>query len=145
MSLNPAESTTFSPTQRWTLITGSVAILTGFALAALVDPDPRGFGTHQQFGFPPCSIRVVFGVPCPSCGGTTSVAHFVRGEWLQALRANVAVFSLATVCAAFVPWSWLSVWRGRLVGIRDPLSCLVWMLIGLSLIATLQWLFRVMG
>lgn len=145
MSWNRAEPAALSRAQRCALGAASVVVLVGFALAASVEPDSRGFGTHQQFGFPPCSIRELFGVPCPSCGGTTSMAHFVRGQWPQAIRANVAVFCLATVCAAFVPWSWLSLWRGRLVGIRDPLPTLVWTLISLSVTAVLQWLLRVAG
>lgn len=122
----------------------SVCFLIGFGLAASVEPDPRGYGTHQQFGFPPCTFQTVFGVPCPSCGGTTCVAYFVRGAWWQSLRVNAGVFCLAAVCALYVPWSVCCLWRGRLCGIRSPIPAVMWIMILLSGIAVLQWLFRLL-
>lgn len=133
-----------SPSQRWLLGGMSVCFLIGFGLAASVEPDPRGYGTHQQFGFPPCTFQTVFGVPCPSCGGTTCVAYFVRGAWWQSLRVNAGVFCLAAVCALYVPWSVCCLWRGRLCGIRSPIPAVMWIMILLSGIAVLQWLFRLL-
>jgi hypothetical protein len=143
MSWNRAEPSSLSPVQRCWLGLASAGILVGFALAAAVQPDPRGYGTHQQFGFPPCSLREVFGIPCPSCGGTTCVAHFVRGQWPSALKANVAIFGLAAACAAFVPWSWACIWRGRLLFIHAPLPVLTWTVITLAALASVQWLVRI--
>lgn len=68
-----------------TLAAGSILLL---ALAASVDPDPRGVGTHERLGLPPCGVYDLTGVPCPSCGMTTAFAHAVRLHALEALRAQ---------------------------------------------------------
>jgi len=36
----------------------------------------------------PCPLRALTGVPCPLCGGTTSVEDVFRGHLLGALEAN---------------------------------------------------------
>ncbi len=72
------------------LVAASLAVIGGFVMAYRLEPDPRGFGTHQRLGLPPCTIRAVFGIPCPSCGMTTSFANITKGRWREAARANVA-------------------------------------------------------
>lgn len=67
----------------------------GLAVSRLLTPDPSGMGTHQQLGLPPCSMRVLFGIPCPSCGMTTSWALFSRGEFATSFSVNPAGFLLA--------------------------------------------------
>ena len=114
-------------------------------LAVWLKPNPAGYGTHQQLGLPPCSIQFWFGIPCPSCGGTTAFAHFVRGEWGRAVRANTAAFLLAGLCAVGVPWSWASAWRRRYLGVTDIVPVSLVVLVTLSSIATVQWLARLKG
>src|SRR4051794_5757921 len=70
-------------------------LLGGFIVAYWLEPDPRGFGTHQRLGLPPCTIRSLCGFPCPSCGMTTSFACFIKGRWREAAQANVAAIPLA--------------------------------------------------
>lgn len=74
------------------------------ALAAYLQPDPRGIGTHQQLGFPTCTMVMLVGYPCPTCGMTTAFAHTVRGELISAFRAQPAglALALATILAASV-------------------------------------------
>jgi len=128
---------------RGLLVVWSLLLLAGFGLAAAIDPDPRGYGTHQQLGFPPCGFYVLFGIPCPSCGSTTAFASFVRGRWVFAAQANLAGFLLALVCAGLVPWSLFSAWRGRLWRINDPPRSLAWLLIVLATISLLHWGVRI--
>ncbi|MCA9024740.1 MAG: DUF2752 domain-containing protein [Planctomycetaceae bacterium] len=125
---------------RWLLAGWSLFLLAGFALATSVSPDPRGFGTHQQFGLPPCTLRMLAGVPCPSCGATTSFAHFVRGEWPSAIRANGAAFALACVCLVQIPWSWVCIAKGRLWSITRPERTLIITLFTLGSLFILQWM-----
>lgn len=85
-------------------------------LAAWLNPDRRGLGTHEQLGFPPCSFVVLFGYPCPTCGMTTAFAHAVRGELPAALCVQPAglAAALATMVAACAALSIVltgEVWR----------------------------------
>ena len=84
---------------RWLLIVWSLFLVSGFALAVSLEPDPRGFGTHQRLGLPPCTFRSMFNISCPSCGMTSSFANFVRGRFRQAAEANSAGVVLAIICA----------------------------------------------
>ena len=63
--------------------------LAGFGLAGRLSPDPRGYGTHQQLGLPGCTFQMLTQWPCPSCGGTTAFAHFVRGQWPSAINPGL--------------------------------------------------------
>lgn len=133
-----------SPGGRLLLGVWVVFLISGFALAASLEPDPRGYGTHQGLGLPPCSFQVLFGVSCPSCGSTTCFSHFVRGEWPSAVRANVSAFLLALVCAAMVPWGLYGVVRGRLWNVDQPATAFMWLLFGLCGVSLTQWVIRLL-
>ena len=77
--------------------------LAAIVLARLLDPDPRGFGTHTQLGLPPCGFAQLTGLGCPSCGLTTSFAHMARGQLTLALRAHGLGPLLFVLCVACVP------------------------------------------
>ncbi len=55
----------------------------------VVQPDPRGYGTHQRLLMPPCLFHLITGEPCPFCGMTTGFAHMARGQIVAAGRANL--------------------------------------------------------
>lgn len=114
----------------------------GFAVAVMLEPDPRGYGTHQRFGLPPCTFRTVLGLPCPSCGMTTSFSHFVRGRMIEAAQANAAGLLLAVVCAVQIPWTWASAYQGRLLGVARPDVGLMWLLVAICGGCLLQWAAR---
>ena len=120
----------------------SLFLIAGFAFAFSLVPDRRGFGTHQQLGLPPCSFRTMFGIFCPTCGGTTCFSHFVRGQWWLAIKANPAVFLLALFCADMIPWSWISIVKKRAVGFDDPATFVAWGLVVFCTLALLQWGWR---
>ncbi len=130
---------------RAALLSTALFLFGGFLVARMVSPDPRGFGTHQQFGLPPCSVRTVFGYPCPGCGMTTCFAHFVRGEFAEATRANLAGVVLAAVCALIIPWCLWSAWIGRLWLVSDPVVVGGGLTISLSGLALALWLARMIS
>jgi hypothetical protein len=73
------------------------------ALAALLTavrltPAPEGIGTHQAIGLQRCEFLYRTGLPCPSCGMTTSFAWFVRGNWLASFYVQPMGFVLALMC-----------------------------------------------
>lgn len=82
-------------------------------LALWLQPDTRGFGTHQQLGFAPCGMLLTTGLPCPTCGMTTAFSCTMHGHWLKALWAQPAGFALALLTAASVVIAGWSVFTGR--------------------------------
>ena len=93
------------------LVSLALGVLALFAL--FVKPDPRGFGTHEALGLPPCLPMELWNVPCPGCGLTTSVALAAHGHVLASLANQPfgALLALA-VPIAFV-WAWVLHLRGR--------------------------------
>lgn len=120
----------------------TLGLIAGFWLAFTLEPDPRGYGTHQRLGLPPCSFQTLFGLKCPSCGSTTSFAHFVRGQWTASFQANPAAFGLALVCTAFVPWGAWSAWIGRTWRLDEPATAGVWLLCSTVVVSLVQWAIR---
>jgi hypothetical protein len=132
MSSNPGTS---RPGQRQlhraTLTDRQLQVMVACCAAAMlaaclaVEPDARGLGTHSHLGLPGCAYLARTGVPCPSCGGTTSLAWFARGRLSQAWRIHPAGFVLGWVLVASIPFSLLSAalgwcWLARLC--RLPLT-----------------------
>src|SRR5262245_44275259 len=79
---------------------------------------PLALGTHRQLGLPECNFRRLTGLPCPSCGMTTSFALLMHGDWAASLRANAVGTLLAVFLLALIPWSAVAAARGRWPGIR---------------------------
>ena len=105
-----------------------------FVIAACLKPDPRGMGTHQQLGLPPCTFYEITGIPCPSCGMTTSFSHFVHGNLAGSLGANPVGTLLAAAGVLWVPWLLLSAIWGRRFGVR---SYEIWLARGIVLLVVL--------
>jgi Protein of unknown function (DUF2752) len=131
-----------STSGRWLLFGWSLFLLGGFLLSSRLQPDPRGFGTHEGLGLPPCTFRLLAGLPCPSCGMTTSFANFVRGEWTRALHANAGGVFLALVCVMQIPWCASSAFRGRLLGVAQPTTALAWLLAAILAVCGANWIFQ---
>lgn len=77
----------------------SVTCLSVMVTAARLQPSPTGMGTHTQMGLEPCPFFRQTGLPCPSCGMTTSFAWFVRGNilasfYIQPMGAVLAVLTV---------------------------------------------------
>jgi hypothetical protein len=133
-----------APWLRGGLVAIAVAFAAVFGVAAWLNPygedgSARSMATHQQLGLPPCSFVETTGVPCPSCGMTTSFALLVRGDLRNSLRANWVGTLLAVSCLAYIPWAVFSVVRGRTLFFRSLEKVLVGFIVGLLTLMLLRW------
>lgn len=95
----------------------------GVLLVALwLTPKPSGMGTHEELGLPPCSTLARTGLPCPSCGLTTSFANMAHGRVPAAIQAHpfgpvlflaTCVFALAGLVQAVTARPALAALRPR--------------------------------
>ena len=125
---------------RGLLVACAMFLISGFAVARFLEPDPRGFGTHQQLGLPECSVRTIFSRPCPGCGMTTCFSYFVRGDIASAAQANPAGVPLAVVSLLMIPWCFVSAVYGRFWMLEEPLTFLAAIIASIGAIASLAWL-----
>jgi len=78
------------------LALGCLAVL---IVAAILPPSHQGVSTHTQLGFKPCEFLERTGLPCPSCGMTTSFSLFAHGKLLGSFYVQPMGFVLAVVTA----------------------------------------------
>ena len=139
---SPQSRRALTRTQRLLTVLLGVGIVVVFGIAVWLKPDPRGFGTHQQLGMPPCTFRTLIGVNCPHCGLTTSFSWFVRGQFANSMKANPAGLTLASAGILILIWSIVVSIRGTLVITHEPGRD---MLIGFGiwvLFSVVVWVFR---
>ncbi|MBN2578526.1 MAG: DUF2752 domain-containing protein [Pirellulales bacterium] len=136
------ESPSIPKHQRLVLTVLGLGLIGLMVVARLLTPSPTECGTHQELGLPPCTFRVLFGLPCPTCGMTTSWAHLVRGEVLAAVHANCGGLLLGVLAMLAVPWSLVSAWRGRWTGWTPRDTVAGWVATGLLVLILLQWAWR---
>jgi hypothetical protein len=110
--------------------------MAGIALAILlaaagIQPAGARMGTHKQLGLPACGFATITALPCPTCGMTTAYAYTVRGRFPDAVRSQLAGFTLALATAGFAASSIAAVLTGRRPEINwyriSPTALLVWL------------------
>lgn len=143
---------------RGALLVVAAGLLTVFGIALYLNPyegdgEARRMETHRQLGLPPCTFYAITGLPCPSCGMTTSFALLVRGDVWNSLKANAVGTLLAAFCLLLVPWCLASVALQRplfVVSIERTLSKLVVVFLALmlfrwALVLGWIWLSKALG
>jgi hypothetical protein len=112
-------------------------------IARLLRPSADGVGTHRQLGLPPCAFLHFTGVPCPSCGLTTSVAHAARLHFYESIATQpfgLVIFISAALC---IPLS-IVLWRRRVPWSRLKRSLggnlVIYLTIALFI---LSWLYKI--
>jgi len=140
MRQSPARHRSF---EHWLVL---IVPLAGLALIAtfafVVEPDARGFGTHEKFGLPSCKTMDWFGVPCPGCGVTTSVALASRGRFLESIRNQP--FGIVVVLGILVAavWAICGHFRGRdLYGDLLAIRARPWV-VGLGSALGAAWIYK---
>lgn len=110
----PGTSRAARSAEHWVILGLAVAVVLGLVvLGTLLEPDPRGYGTHEKLGLRPCMPMELWNLPCPGCGVTTSVAHAARGELLASLVTQPFGLLLALSALGFVGWVGVGHVRGR--------------------------------
>jgi hypothetical protein len=77
-----------------------IVTLMPLCVASRLTPNPNGVGTHTQIrGLTACPFEARYGIPCPSCGMTTSFAYFSRGNivasfYIQPMGCVLAALSI---------------------------------------------------
>lgn len=129
---------------RAALVAIAVSLAAVFTTAAWLQPygsdgQPLRMETHRQLGLPPCSFYQWTGLPCPSCGMTTSFALLVRGDVWNSLRANPVGTLLALLWLVLLVWSAGCAVAGQFFLVRSPERVLSWMVAGLMILLLLRW------
>ncbi len=88
--------------QRMIWGTAAIACLAVLGVAAWLTPDPAGMGTHHQLGMHACGFLERTGMPCATCGMTTSFSHFAHGQIVRSFFTQPMGFMLALLTAATV-------------------------------------------
>jgi hypothetical protein len=127
------------------LIAIPLGLIAVFGTATWLNPydsagQPLRMETHRQLGLPPCTFYTLTGLPCPSCGMTTSFSLLMHGDVVNSLRANAVGTMVALIWLTMIPWSLLSAVRGRLIFIRSPERALLWAVIAFMVLLLLRWL-----
>ncbi len=82
---------------RLTALAVAAACLAVLVVALRLTPDASGMGTHRELGLQECGFLATTGLPCPSCGMTTSYVYFVRGQWVASVYVQPMGFVLAVL------------------------------------------------
>ncbi len=129
---------------RGSLMGLALALIAVFAVAAWLNPynadgSPRTLATHQQLGLPPCNFYRFTGLPCPSCGMTTSFALLMHGDLWNSLRANAVGTMLAGFCLLLIPWCLASALFQRTLFIRSMERAFTWVVLVFLGLMLLRW------
>ena len=98
-----------APDLRRSRATQAAAIACGLLAARVANPD-------RPLPFDVCALKVLTGIPCPTCGLTRSLCHALRGEWAASLGHHPAGVLLAAALIGWMVWSAAEARRGQLVG-----------------------------
>ena len=134
----------------WSRLRLTGALVGLVCLAVLVaawhlQPEGLPFGAETQLSFPVCALQERTGYPCPTCGMTRSWGQTVRGDLLEAFRANAAGAVLALGCGlgtlaglgtAVGGRSFYDRIVGPVVGVLRPRQ---WLYAGMGLIVLAWW------
>lgn len=112
-------------------------------IAAGLNYDPAGHGTHTQLGMPACGWAIALDIPCPTCGMTTSFTAAADAEPVRAFFTQPLGAVLALVTASLF---WAGIWEA-LTGDRLDAIALRWLrprtIWYLAALAALAWIYKI--
>jgi hypothetical protein len=114
------------------------------ATAIHLRPSPDGTGTHQGLGFLSCTMLQTTGIPCPSCGMTTSFAWFYRGSLVASFWVQPAGFVLAWLTGVLLAYSLYEAVTARPIHrLLRFVPMRVWVIAGVAVLA-FGWGWKIM-
>lgn len=129
---------------RWAWAGVALGCIGVLGVARSLEPDPRGYGTHQQLSVYryPCSFVLTSGLPCPTCGMTTSFSLIMHGRFLTAFKVQPAgaVLCLATVALTALALS--ATVFGRMISVNWDCVGPVRVALGVGFLIVLGWGFK---
>jgi len=125
------------------LVLLSLALSALLIIAGNLQPNPRGYGTHLQLGFAECTFIVLWGIPCPMCGMTTSWSHLLHADLPSAFQSNPGGGLLGLTSMLAIPICLWRAWTG-VPTTNNWLSrfTLLWLCLVLFVIATF-WIWQI--
>jgi hypothetical protein len=76
---------------------------------------------------------------------TTAWAHLMRGEVIEAARANLGGELLGLLAAVAAPWLLTSAAAGRWLGVSPNARTAAWVFIPILSATLIQWAFRLLA
>lgn len=133
------------PWVRGSLLGLALALSAVFAVAVWINPynadgSPMTMASHTKLGLPPCTFYYTTGLPCPSCGMTTSFALLMHGDVKNSLRANAVGTILAGFCLLLIPWCLASAVYRRTLFIRSMERTITWVMLVFFSLLMMRWL-----
>lgn len=122
------------------LLVSSMSVL---LLALWMHPSSGGVGTHEQLGLPACGLLQSTGVPCATCGMTTSFALAAHGQLIASFinQPGGAVLAIVTamvaVAGAYTLVTGISLWPMVAPMVRP--SLFIWA----GVFFALAWLYKI--
>jgi hypothetical protein len=139
-----SDSAELSRRSRFLAAIVGAGLLAVLLLASQLRPDPRGWGTHEQLGLPPCTFLTVVGKRCPACGMTTAWANATHGRLADALRANASGTLLAGVALVVAAWALIVAVRGKTLAWHPGETAIAGLAVSLTGLVLCEWAVRVL-
>lgn len=128
-------------TRLWCAVSaGGLAAL--LLIAAMLAPDGRGHGTHEQLGLAPCTFATLVGQPCPTCGMTTAWSHLTQGNLAAAAKTHVSGTLLGLLAMTSSVWASAYAITGKVLIKLPTERALAFTAAALMALVFVEWILR---
>jgi len=112
-------------------------------LGSMLEPDPSGVGTHTRLGLPPCGFYTVTGIPCPTCGVTTSFVEAAHGRFKKSFFTQpLGLFVFAGICAGVIILTAALATNKSLFRLKLPVSACTMAIVILAVVV-FSWIYKI--
>ncbi len=118
----------------------SLAVL---VVAFVLTPNAKGIGTHKAMGLPACGLLETTGIPCATCGMTTSFSYAAHGDLLSSFITQPAGALLALLTAMAAVIGGYALVTGMSLG---PIGAMIWrprVIIAAAAVLLIAWGYKI--